>query len=182
MMEGMLGKVMAGLLSLSAMVFSSYTANDPVFRPLQISKGKNYIIAKAKLDNAFDNDFTEVFKCGKPIHLWYKVDVKKGNTVVYSRNYSHTVTYDPMSAAWKVQFTENSQTEIYSSYDKLISAISEIILPIPVDKSWQTVEFKVESWLQPVIISRNEKQVDLMVLWKYKRPSVKTVLDVSQIS
>jgi hypothetical protein len=76
MMEGIMGKVMAGWLSLTALMFSSYTGNDPVFKPLQCRLGQNYLIVTAKLDKAFDNDFRDVFNCGKQVVLNFKVEVR----------------------------------------------------------------------------------------------------------
>ncbi|MBM4398866.1 MAG: hypothetical protein FJ041_00850 [Candidatus Cloacimonetes bacterium] len=182
MLEGMFGKVIAGMLSFSTLFFSSYTGNEPVFKPLQCRTGKNYLIVRAKLESAFDNDFTDVFKCGKPINIWFKADLKSGSTVLYTRNYRHTVNYDPMNETWQVFFSENSQTEVYTTYTKLLSSISELEVSVPVEPNWKTVVLRVESWLQPVEISNSRDRIDLMVLWKYKRPSVKTTLDLTRIS
>jgi hypothetical protein len=174
-MEGIMGKVMAGWLSLTALMFSSYTGNDPVFKPLQCRLGQNYLIVTAKLDKAFDNDFRDVFNCGKQVVLNFKVEVRRNNAVEHTSTYRHSVVYDPMNAAWEVNKSETKQKDIVTTYQKLLEEIGELECSIPRDLRWQKVEIKAEAWLQPVELTQPVRTIDLMMLWKFKRPSVKTV-------
>lgn len=182
MLENIVGKVLAGLVSLSALMLSSYTGNDPVFLPLQSRNGQNYLLLKANLDNAFDNDFSDVFKCGKPIHLWYKVEIRHNNRTAFSRNYRHTVSYDPMNASWSLFRSETNQTEIFTTYSKLIDNISVLECSIPKINNWKVVEARVEAWLPEIELTQSNRKVDLMVLWKFQKPSVKASLNLESSS
>jgi hypothetical protein len=182
MLQGLFGKVMAGLLSFSALMFFPHQGNHPQFQPLQCSAGHSYLQVSVKLNNAFDNDFPDVFKCGKPIHLWYKIGIRLNGETVHSALYRHTVTYDPMNAAWELFSTESSHKEVYTSYSELIKEISVLECSIPRDSRWQTVEITAESWLQPVELSQPHRTVDLMVLWQFKRPSARKVFTLPPTS
>ena len=172
-MQGFFGKIMAGLLSVSALMFSSYTGNKPEFRPLQCRTGQNYLIIKAKLDKAFDNDFSDVFKCGKPITVWYKVEIRQGGNILFNRSYRHTVSFDPMTATWELYTSENSRKIIHDSYQKLLDETSELECSIPRENSWRNIEVRAEAWLPSIEVTNPDRTVDLMVLWKYKRPATR---------
>lgn len=174
MLESLMGKVMAGLLSVSALMFSSYTGNNPVFKPLHCRAGQNYLYVTATLSNAFDNDFADVFKCGKPITLIYKIDIRHNNSPAFSKNYRYTVTFDPMNATWMLTNSENNQRDLFSSYSKLLESISELFCVIPRDRTSRTVEIRAEAWLLPIELTEPDRTVDLMVLWKMKRPKTRT--------
>jgi hypothetical protein len=178
MMEGILGKVMAGWMSLTALMFSSYTGNDPVFSPLQCRLGQNYLMVTAKLEKAFDNDFRDVFNCGKQVVLNYKIEVMHSGIKVSTSTYRHSITYDPMNAAWSVNKSETHQKDIITTYEQLLAEISQLECSIPCDLKWKQVEISAEAWLQPVDLPRSGRTVDLMVLWKYKRPFIKTLFNL----
>ena len=178
MFEGIAGKVLAGLVSVSALMFTSYTGNDPVFLPLHSKVGQNYLMLQATLDKAFDNDFGDVFKCGKPIHLWYRVDIRNHNQTVLTRTFRHTVTYNPMHATWALFRSETNHTEIFSTYKELISNISRLECSIPTNSTWKSVEVRTEAWLPEIELTESNRKVDLMVLWKFHKPSVRIILSL----
>lgn len=182
MFDSIIGKVLAGMVSLSALMFSSYTGNEPVFLPLQSRVGNKYLMLKATINNAFDNDFSDVFKCGKPIHVWFKTEIRQNNRVVFTRNFRHTIMYDPMNASWSLFRSETNQTEIFTNYKALLIGISELECTIPINNNWKIVEARVESWLPEIEITQSNRKVDLMVLWKFSRPKVKALLNLESTS
>jgi len=182
MLEGFFGKVMAGLLSVSTLMFSPYTGNEPVFQTLQCRAGQNYLITNTNLNRAFDNDFTDVFNCGKPVNLWFKIEVRQNNNIVHTSSYRHTITYSPMHASWEVFFSENGKKEIYETYLQMLDNISELECSIPRGTGWRVVEIRVESWLQTIELTEPDRTIDLMVLWKFKRPSIKRNFTLPPVS
>jgi hypothetical protein len=180
MLESLAGKVIAGIISVSALMFTSYTGNDPIFLPVQSRVSHNYLQLNVKLDNAFDNDFTDVFKCGMPIHLRYKIEIRQNKRVALTRNYTHTVSYDPMNASWKLFRSEINQTEVFTNYKELVENIAELECSIPLNDRWKIVEVRAESWLPVIKLTQSKRTIDLMVLWKFQRPKVKATLNVSQ--
>jgi hypothetical protein len=182
MFESITGKVMAGILSLSAMMFTSYTGNDPVFLPMHGKVGQNYLLLKANLDHAFDNDFGDVFKCGKPIHVWFKVEIRSYKQLALTRTYHHTVTYDPMTASWSLFRSESNHTVIYTNYQSLLNNISELDCSLPINEKWKTVEIKTEAWLPEIELTQENRKIDLMVLWKFRKPSIKATMNLESTS
>jgi hypothetical protein len=182
MMEGIMGKVMAGWMSLTALMFSSYTGNDPVFRQLHCRQGDNYLVVKAQLDQAFDNDFHDVFNCGKQVVLNFKIEVRRNNELEHTSTYRHTVVYQPMNAAWELVKSETRQKDIITTYQKLLQEISLLECTIPRNSKWDKVEIRAEAWLQSVELTQPDRAVDLMVLWKFKRPVKKTVFTLQPTS
>jgi hypothetical protein len=180
MLQGLMGKVMAGLLSVSSLMFSSYTGNDPGLTLLQSRAGQNYLIIRAALDNAFENDFSEVFRCGKPVNIWFRVVIRDGNRNAFARNYCHTVTYDPMNASWELNTSENDVKTIHTDYQAMLDDVAELECSIPRNSSWNSVELRLEAWLQSIELTQPNRTVNLMMLWKYKRPTFKTVLVLPQ--
>ena len=182
MLQGLMGKVMAGLLSVSALMFSPDKGNNPQFEPLQSRVGQNFLFVKAKLVNAFDNDFDDVFNCGKPVNLWYKITVKHDRNTVFTRQYRHTVTYDPMNAAWELFTSETNRKEIHTVYRDLVDDVSLLECQMPRDARWRSVEVTAEAWLQSIELSQPHRMIDLMVHWKYKRPVTKTIFNLPHTS
>jgi len=182
MLEGLFGKVMAGLLSVSALMFSSYSGNEPVFRPLQCRAGQSYLLVKSKLDKAFDNDFADVFRCGKAINVWFKVELRQAGNIAFSRTYRHTVTYDPLNAVWELYTSEDSRREIYDSYAKLLAEVSELECSIPRERTWRSVEIRSEAWLPSLDLANPDRTVDLMMLWKFKRPTARQTFSLPPTS
>jgi len=180
MLESFAGKVIAGIISVSSLMFTSYTGNDPVFMPLQSRISQNYLLLKATLDKSFDNDFSDVFKCGKQISILYKIEIRQNNRVALTRNYRHSVVYDPMNASWKLYRSELNQTEVFTNYRELVKNVSELECSIPINNNWKTVEVSAESWLPEITLTQSNRTIDLMVLWKFQRPRVKTTLNVGQ--
>jgi hypothetical protein len=182
MLAGLWGKLVAGALSVSALMFSPYTGNNPQFGQLQCRAGQNYLIVRAKLESAFDNDFADVFKCGKPVHVWFKVELRHNGDIAFSNNYRHTVTYDPMNAVWELYTSENGRRELFDSYQKLLNETALLECSIARSSVWRSIEVRAEAWLQEVELSQPQRSVDLMVLWKMKRPSTRTTFQLPPVS
>jgi hypothetical protein len=182
MLQGLMGKIMAGLLAASALVFSPTKGNNPQFEPLQSRAGHNYLLVTAKLVNAFDNDFGDVFNCGKPVNLWYKITVRQDKNTVWSSNYRHTVRFDPMNVTWELYTAETNSKKIHTVYKDLVEGISLLECTIPRDIHWKSVEITAEAWLQPIELSQAHRTADLMVLWRFKRPTARLAITLPPIS
>lgn len=178
MLESLAGKVLAGLVSFTTLFLSSYTGNEPSFKPIQSRKGGNYLQVSAMLQNAFENDFDNVFKCGKPIHIMFKAEIRQANNVVWTKNYRHSVSYNPMNAVWMVYLSETNQNLQFASYQDLIKQISALECSIPIAQNWHTVELRLESWLTKVTLAQDKREIDLMMLWKFKRPVNRSTLNL----
>lgn len=173
MLEALSTKFLAGIMSLSMFLFSSYTGNDPSFRSLKGFVNNNYLQLSTSLDAAFDNDFPDVFKSGTPITMLYKVEIKAVSGVVFQKTYYNRCTYDAMKGSYKIYQSGMGQSQLTDSYNVMIYLMQQVSCSVPVEKTWGNVSVSLEAWLPTVEFSQINRKVDLMVLWKFRRPSVK---------
>lgn len=170
-------KVLAGIMSLSMFLFSSYTGNDPAFSAVSGFANNGYLQISSTLNYAFDYDFTEVFKSGTPITMYYRVELKSANRVLHNKTFYNRATYDAMKGRYQVIQSGMGNSFYTESYDEMRTAMAMISCSLPVERSWGNVNVSIESWLPSVNFKEVDRVVDLMVLWKFRRPSVKTVLN-----
>ncbi len=170
-MEGIVGKILAGLVSLTTLLFTNFTGNDPQFRSPQLRRSGGYLILNTALENAFDNDFEDVFKCGKEINVWFRINALIGNRRVYHRTFRHCVSYDAMNAIWQIYYSENQTSQTTISYTQLQNIISTVELSIPLETEWSVLTLQLEAWLPEVEFIPADGKFNLMVLWKYRRPT-----------
>ncbi|MDY0152562.1 MAG: hypothetical protein RBS43_09855 [Candidatus Cloacimonas sp.] len=178
MFEALTAKVFATVVSLSMFLFSSYTGNDPAFRALNAKAGVSYLQFRTTLVAAFDNDFPDVFKSGASIPVDFTLQIKSGNKIRLERKYQNKVQYNPSTGIYYVfiaGMNRNLQTE---SYQQMLSAISGFECSVPYDSAWGKVSVHLEAKLPTVRFQQINKAVDLMVLWRYQRPSITTYLNL----
>ena len=173
-------KIVTGLMSLSMFLFSSYTGNDPSFRPLSAFVNNNYMQLSTALDYGFDNDFPDVFKSGTPITMYYKVEVRNAGALVYQITHTNRVTFEPMRNSYVIRQSGSGERIETSSFEAVKDAISQISCSIPVQRDWRSVNVSVQAWLPTVEFTQIDREVDLMVLWRFRKPSVKGVFSTHQ--
>jgi len=173
MLEALSAKVMAGLVSLSMFLFSTYTGNDPQLSSLKATMGRSYLQLNTHLVSAFDNDFPEVFKSGTTIPVHFKLEIKSKRRNLWSKQYTNSTRYDSATGFWSVSQSASGRTVKLSSYQQMITAMAHLDCSIPYESSWGEVNVKVEAWLPTVNFDKIDRKVNLMVLWNYQRPVAK---------
>lgn len=180
MLEALSAKVMAGLVSLSMFLFSSYTGNDPALSSLKFLVGRSYLQVSTRLESAFDNDFPELFRSGTSIPIHFKLELKSKNRVVWNRQYTNRVLYDPATGIWTVSMGASGRSVKFTSYKEMLEAIAVLDCSVPFESGWGEVNARVEAWLPTVRFESIDRNVNLMVLWNYKRPVVKASIDLKR--
>ena len=82
MFEALGARVLAGVVSLSMLLFSTFQGNDPRFGSISHNKSGSYVYLKAQLQSAFDNDFPSIFASGTSIPVYYNLEVRNGSNLV----------------------------------------------------------------------------------------------------
>ncbi len=182
MIGSIAGKIVASVVSLSTFVFSSYTGNDPSLRPPTGFVNNGYIQVTSNLDYAFDNDFPDVFKSGTQISVFFNVALKSNKQILFKKTYANTVQFDHMKGTYSIQQSGTGQRVEVSSYREMITAVSNLSCSIPLSKSWKEVSAEMEVWLPTVEFRQINRKVDLMVLWKFRKPSAKSIFNVRYMS
>jgi hypothetical protein len=182
MFEALTAKMFATVVSLSMFLFSSYTGNDPAFRALTGRVGENYLQFRTTLTAAFDNDFPDVFKSGANIPIDFTLQIKSGNKTWLERRYQNRVRFDPATGVYHVHLTGMNRNVQTSSYQQMITEISSFECSVPYNPVWGKVTARLEAKLPTVRFEQINKSVDLMVLWRYQRPSTSISLNLFSAS
>ncbi|PKN77638.1 MAG: hypothetical protein CVU48_10975 [Candidatus Cloacimonetes bacterium HGW-Cloacimonetes-1] len=182
MIGSIAGKIVASVVSLSTFIFSSYTGNDPALRSLSGFVNNGYLQLSTALDYAFDNDFPDVFKSGTKIDIYYNVELKNNNQLLFKKTYFNSVQFNHMTGTYKIQQSGTGQSFETSSYKEMITAVSTLSCSVPLNKKWQEVAAEIEVWLPTVEFRQINRRVDLMVLWKFRKPSAKSIYNVRFMS
>jgi hypothetical protein len=169
----MLDKIMAGVASLAMFLFSSYTGNDPGFEALRGYSGKKHLQLTTRLVSAFENDFPDVFKSGSLITVNFTVEIRSKGRVVATHNFSNSVQYDTRQGSYSIRRSNSGRRLTTDSYRDMVREISGLDCALPIQQDWGMVDVRVEAWLPTVHFAQIDKDVDLMVLWKLQRPSVR---------
>ncbi|HPF08579.1 MAG: hypothetical protein PHU99_08970 [Candidatus Cloacimonetes bacterium] len=177
MFEALGARVLAGVVSLSMLLFSTFQGNDPRFGSISHNKSGSYVYLKAQLQSAFDNDFPSIFASGTSIPVYYNLEVRNGSNLVLRKRLINQVNYDPASGIYAI-IREGEATSYTESLELVKRELSAFEYALPYQKSWKILNVKLEAELPKVIFSQLNKELDLMVLWKYRKPSSKAQIDL----
>lgn len=167
----MFEKIMSGLISISMMLFSSYEGNNASFASLRANLFDNNMVVSAKLENAFENDFEEIFKLGIEIDIFFHLKITSQNNTIFQNVFSHKVEYDPLLRRYFVSLEEQEKQAIASDYNELIEMISQFEYDFK-ERIPQKVSVELSAYLEKIFLPNLEKEYDLMMLWKMKNPVI----------
>lgn len=180
MFEALGAKILTTVASVSMFLFSSYTGNDPALRPITARVGDNYIQVETRLENAFVNDFDDIFMSGTAIPVVYKLKIRSGSRTHSEKQFVNRVRYDHAKGLYMVSLEGMNRNLQLSSPAQLVSEISALHCSLPYDRKWGKVTLSVEASLSAVRFQQVKGPVDLMVLWKYRKPKASKNLDLTK--
>ncbi|HNX00087.1 MAG TPA: DUF4390 domain-containing protein [Candidatus Cloacimonadota bacterium] len=178
-MNALLGqKLLANLVTISVFLFSSFKGNDASFSAMHVQNSGNYLILQTHLENSFENDFQEIFQSGKQVDVWFNLEVKQNRNLLQKQEFRHSVQYDPLSAAYKVYLQEQKTTRVVRDYADMVQLISDVEYTLPPKPGWSKIDIHLDSFLKKMPMESTNKEIDLMMLWKLKKPVCKISLDL----
>lgn len=180
MFQALTSKVFSGLVGLSILLLSSYKGNDARFDHFQALFTGEGIQLELQLVDAFTNDFEDIFKSGKAVTINFDLKVKDKNAVVYLASFAHTVQYDPMSQEYTVTCEDRHMSNsIITSYNSMVEELSKVEYMLE-GQFPRVITLEMESSLEKMKLESLDKEYDMMILWKYKRPHLEMQLDKAQ--
>ncbi|MBI9031095.1 hypothetical protein JEZ13_03675 [bacterium] len=179
MFESIGNHILKGIITFGLLVFSSYEGNDASFRSLRVNYYEGLIGIELNLDGAFENDFEEIFKTGKSIDIWFKVDVSSQGVVLEEELFSHNVTYDPLLDSYLLKRGSTDDSIICSSYNNLKEELSLIIWDFRRLRSVDDYDLSITAYMEKIYFSENGDDFNLMLLWKNKTPRFKQKIRVN---
>ena len=181
MFEALSAKVFSTLASVSMFLFSSYTGNDPGLTTLRTRVGDNYLQVQTKLEQAFVNDFNEVFTSGVSIPVVFKFSINNGSNVLFEKRFVNRVRYDQAKGIYYFSAEGSNRNLEMGSQAQMITELSSFACSVPYNRRWGKVSVKVEASLSSVRFQQVKEPVDLMVLWKYHKPKVSASVDLTRV-
>ncbi|MDD3050944.1 MAG: hypothetical protein PHR06_07330 [Candidatus Cloacimonetes bacterium] len=172
MFETIANKLFTGVVAFAMMFFSSYKGNDAKFKNLDVLLTGPQLIIRTELQDAFTNDFQEVFKSGKEIRVWFKIVVMAEKKTILQNEFFHEIQFDPLSQSFTLFIEETQATYEIEDYNELIRTISIVnyFYDLPDTYRHQKLTVELSSFLKKITLANLDKQVDLMMLWNYKTP------------
>jgi len=167
----MLDKIFTGIVSLSMVLFSSYKGNEAKFTSLNALLTNDRIVISSELENAFDNDFSNIFKSGQKIEICFDLKIFEAKKVIHQKKFCHSVEYDPLYKNFAVELEENDKNLVMDSYTKLIKTISNIEYEYS-GRVPPTVRVSIKAHLKKLNLTTLGKEYNLMLLWKLKNPEI----------
>ena len=180
MFQVLTSKIITGVITLSMLLLSSYEGNNAAFENFTATVLGSNIYIKANLVQAFENDFEELFKSGQRIDVFFKVDIRNSDGPVYQDEFKHSILFNPLKQIYVV-FLEDQKTQMTaSSLEELIEVISSIDYVCKCE-GFKEGNITLSSFLKKVRLKSIGREYDMMMLWKFKKPSVKHRYTKSQI-
>jgi hypothetical protein len=180
MFQALTSKVFSGLVGLSILLLSSYKGNDARFDNFQAFFTGEGVRLELQLVDAFTNDFEDIFKSGKAITVHFDLKVKDDDAIVFLASFAHTVQYDPMSQEYTLTCEDrHMENIIVTSYNTMVEELSRVEYFLAGDLP-RVITLELESSLEKMKLESLDKEYDMMILWKYKRPRLEMQLDKAQ--
>ncbi len=181
MLENLGSQIISGVLAFSMLLFSNVKGNSPEFKNLNLSLTPSYLYLNADLSSAFENDFPVLFSSGQEIPIHYKVNIKSRGKEVYVRKHSHKVSFDTITGVYTLAKSSSERKYHTHSMDDLIRELGKVRLSIPYQKSWNTISVELEASLPKLSFDEEDRETDLMAFWRFKKPKIKTKLNIKNI-
>jgi len=162
-------KVISGLAAFSMLLLSSYQGNEASFSNYTTSFLDNRMFLECKLENAFDNDFEEIFKSGQIIDVYFSVKIELKNLIIHEEEFKHSIIFDPLTQVFNIELEDQDLTYSTNSYEELKIIISNIEYSFK-DENIHDYILTLNAYLPKIRLEALNKDFDLMMLWKYSEP------------
>lgn len=179
MFESIGNYIVKGVITFGLLLLSSYEGNDATFRSLQIEYLDSSIGIEVFLDSAFENDFEEIFKTGKSIDIWFNASVKSQGVTLEEERFSHNVTYNPLLDSYLLKKGSTNKTVICETFDCLIENLSHVTWKFRRLRSVSDYDFSISAHLDKIYFKQEDKDFNLMLLWKNKTPRLKETIRIN---
>ena len=177
MLENIFSKVILGMISFSMLLLSSYKGNDATFSEINLNRLNSGIFIETELIDAFENDFEQIFKSGKKIDIIFDVKIIVPHQDIYHRIFLHSVTFHPMRQYYSVYLEEKKQELKIDDFSELKNIVSKFGFPY-FGKLNSEMEIDISAFLPELKMDSSKKKFDLMLLWNFKIPKIKTKVKI----
>ncbi len=168
-------KVISGLAAFSMLLLSSYQGNEASFSAYTTSFLDDRMFFECKLENAFENDFEEIFKSGQSIDIYFNVKIGLEGLIIHEEEFRHSIIFDPLTQLFSIELEDQGLSFSTNSYDELKIIISNIEYSFK-DENIQDYTLTIKAYLPKIRLIALNRDFDLMMLWKFSEPKLTTKL------
>ncbi len=172
MFQALSSKIITGVITLSMLLLSSYEGNNAAFENFTATVLGSNVYIKANLVTAFENDFEELFRSGQKIDIYFNVIITDRDGPVHQDEFIHSILFNPLERFYLIFLEEQQSQTTAGSLEELIEIISNIDYVCECE-GFDEGNISISSHLKKVRLKSIGKEYDMMMLWKFKRPSVK---------
>jgi hypothetical protein len=149
--------------------------------PPQITIAQNEISVQCRVVNAYPHQLKELVKTSTPVYLYLYIELRDGtdNRIVSQYTVESILVYDMITKRYSVKQSSAQDTLRLIDLDSALTAASSFD-NVPVMATGK-IDSDREYWLNVYAIlgktrveALDNKEIDLMYYWDYKRPSIKT--------
>lgn len=181
MINTLFGKIVNGLLSVYMMLLSNYKGNYPQFQEMTLDLTGGILTVEARLSDAFENDFDEIFKSGKPIDIIFNLKIRDDRKVVDDFNFKHTVVYDNLNRVFHVYLEEQFLSQHLKSYNQMLDMISYFLFQYSIPEGIRSFDVELSASLPRIYFDAIEREIDLMMLWYNRVPKISEKVELFNI-
>lgn len=169
-------KVISGLAAFSMLLLSSYQSNEANFADYSISFLDDRMFLECKLENAFENDFEEIFKSGQTINIFFNIEININGEIIHEEEFKHTIIFDPLKQVFNIALEEQELTFVTDSYIDLKKIVSKIEYDYE-NEFIKDGTLKINAYLPKIRLESLNREFNLMMLWKYNKPELVAKLE-----
>ncbi|MBD3343861.1 MAG: DUF4390 domain-containing protein [Chitinivibrionales bacterium] len=159
----------------------AFGTSDITISPPKLVLTPNEIQLSCRLENGYTRDLRKLSQTGTEIIVYLFVEVKEEDSreLVAKVSSEHTLFYNMLDKEYVVYRQENDAKETFGELDSALAVVSTFtsVPVVSIHKIEATGDyfFEIYSILgKTKIEALDDKEIDLMYYWDYKRPSVRT--------
>ena len=174
MFNAFLGRVYVALISLSTLVLSNYTGNSPRFTDIFIEIVDNGIYIRCFLEDAFENDFKEIFDSGILVSVTYELEIIAKNSLITQKSFTNTAIWEFENRHWLLYLGEDNIFTTIENFEELKQSLSFVETFLYFDTiNFDSVNLNISARLPTIHFTTLQKSFDLMIFWKLREPKEK---------
>lgn len=151
------------------------------FAPPQIVVVSEKVLVNCRLENAFPKELVALVQSATPVLLYVTLELRdvKGREPVTAKVEESVLSYDLAAKRFSVAHSRAIEPLAFSTLDSAVAAAGSFLnVPlgtlgqIAADREYQLVIYAVLGKTR--VEALDNKEIDLMYYWDYKRPMIKT--------
>ncbi len=187
MFNALTDRLIATIISIGSLFFPFLESIEPNFSNIQFNTVGSAVVLSMHLDNCYTDQLNQVISSGKTVKIFFQSELfrTKAKNPDHTQNFYHTVRYNLLENQYEVYFSETDRRRLFSDISlvhKYFTSVSNYqVLKSEDLKSGQDYYIRLTAYLENITFIGEDSDLDLMLFWNNKKPSVDTEVFNSSI-